>query len=122
MTVSAVAFALRSVVDPTLPATAGTMAPVTVRTEPGTIVDARYPAAVGAGNVEVSQRVADVCAGRSRPAVPRPGRRGVAGDDEQRARRRRGPDGHWVYYETVGGGQGGRPPRPGAPGAGRCRA
>ena len=27
----------------------------------GSIVAARFPAAVGAGNVEVSQRVADVC-------------------------------------------------------------
>jgi N-methylhydantoinase B/oxoprolinase/acetone carboxylase alpha subunit len=60
---------------------------------------------VGAGNVEVSQRVADVClaalAGPCGPRVPAAGQGtmnnllvGGAG---------------WVYYETVAGGQGGRP-------------
>lgn len=113
VTESAVAFVLRAVVDPTLPATAGAMVPVTVRTVPGTLVDASYPAAVGAGNVEVSQRVADVAARALAAAVP--DRVGAAsqgtmnnvliGGD--------GPGGPWVYYETVAGGQGGRPPRPG---------
>ena len=55
--------ALRSAVDPTLPANGGAMRPVTVRAPAGSIVAARPPAAVGAGNVEVSQRVADVCLG-----------------------------------------------------------
>ena len=36
----------------------------------GTVVAARSPAAVGAGNVEVSQRVADVCLGALAQAVP----------------------------------------------------
>ena len=63
VTVSAVAFAVRAALDPTLPANAGTLAPVHVVAPAGTIVDARPPAAVGAGNVEVSQRVADVCFG-----------------------------------------------------------
>jgi N-methylhydantoinase B/oxoprolinase/acetone carboxylase alpha subunit len=117
VTESAVAFAVRSVIDPGLPATAGTMAPVSIITEPGTLVDARYPAAVGAGNVEVSQRVVDVVCRALAAALP--DRVGAAsqgtmnnvliGGD--------GPGGHWVYYETVAGGQGGRPPRPGVPGA-----
>ena len=89
VTVSAVAFALRSVIDPTLPANDGAMAPVRCVTGPATIVDARYPAAVGAGNVEVSQRVADVRAGRSRSPCRDRRRRRVAGHDEQRADRRR---------------------------------
>ena len=110
VTVSAVGFALRAVVDPTIPANGGALRPVHVIAPPGTIVAARPPAAVGAGNVEVSQRVADVCFGALAAGRARPGRRGVAGDDEQRADRRR--DG-WVYYETVGGGQGGRPVRRG---------
>ena len=37
---------------------------------PGSIVAATFPAAVGAGNVEVSQRVADVCLGALAQAVP----------------------------------------------------
>ena len=117
VTVSAVAFALRSVVDPGLPATDGTMVPVTVRTEPGTIVDARFPAAVGAGNVEVSQRVADVVCRAL--ALAAPDRVGAAsqGTMNNVLIGGAGPAGHWVYYETVGGGQGGRPPQPGRAGA-----
>ena len=112
VTVSAVAYALRSAVDPTIPANGGAMRPVRVVVPPGTIVAARPPAAVGAGNVEVSQRVADVCLACTGRAVPGPraGRR--PGHDEQPARRR----GRWVYYETVAGGQGGRPNAPGMSG------
>ena len=66
VTVSAVAFALRCATDPTIPANGGAMRPVVVDAPPGSIVAAEYPAAVGAGNVEVSQRVADVCWARSR--------------------------------------------------------
>src|SRR5205814_201899 len=74
--------------------------------------------AVGAGNVEVSQRVADVCLQALAQFAPErvgagnqgtmnnvliggPGRLGVPG---------------WVYYETIGGGQGGRPGRAGMSG------
>jgi N-methylhydantoinase B/oxoprolinase/acetone carboxylase alpha subunit len=124
VTLSSVAFALRSVVDPTLPGNAGTMVPVTVHTEPGSIVDARYPAAVGAGNVEVSQRVVDVVTRALAEAVPHRvpaasqgtmnnvlvGGSGVGGSGDGAAT-------GWVYYETVAGGQGGRPPRPGVTGA-----
>ena len=120
VTESAVAYVVRSVLDPTLPANAGVMRPVRVVTAEGSVVDARFPVAVGAGNVEVSQRVVDVCcralAEVLRGQVPAAsqgtmnnlliGGPGVGS----------GPDGEaepWVYYETVGGGQGGRPPRPG---------
>ena len=77
VTVSAVAFALRSATDPTIPANGGAMRPVTIVAPPGTLVAARPPAAVGAGNVEVSQRVADVCLGAL--AQARPDRVGAAG-------------------------------------------
>ena len=105
VTVSAVAYALRSAVDPTIPANGGAMRPVRVVAPPGSIVAALPPAAVAAGNVEVSQRVADVClaalAGPCPDTVPAAGQGTmnnllVGGDG-------------WVYYETVAGGQGGRP-------------
>ncbi|MEO7555694.1 MAG: hydantoinase B/oxoprolinase family protein, partial [Acidimicrobiales bacterium] len=63
VTVSCVAFALRAALDPTLPSNGGAMRPVRVIVAEGSILNARFPAAVGAGNVEVSQRVADVCLG-----------------------------------------------------------
>jgi N-methylhydantoinase B len=110
VTVSAVAFALRSVVDPTIPANGGALLPVRVIARPGTIVAAQPPVAVGAGNVEVSQRVADVCLGALAQAAP--DRVGAASQGTMN-NVLVGGDG-WVYYETIAGGQGGRPgPRPG---------
>ena len=117
VTVSAVAFVLRAVIDPGLPANAGVMAPVAVRTRPGTIVDAQYPAAVGAGNVEVSQRVADVVARALAMAVPGAVPAASQGTMNNVLIGGVGPGDTWVYYETVAGGQGGRPPRPGQQGA-----
>ncbi len=108
VTVSAVAWALRSVVDPTIPANGGALRPVHVVAPIGSVVAARPPAAVGAGNVEVSQRVADVCLGAL--AGPCPGRVGAAGQGTMNNLLIGGAG--WVTYETIAGGQGGRPPRP----------
>jgi N-methylhydantoinase B/oxoprolinase/acetone carboxylase alpha subunit len=109
VTVSAVAFAVRAATDPTIPANGGALRPVNVITEPGSIVAARPPVAVGAGNVEVSQRVADVCLGALAQALP--GRIGAAGQGTMN-NVLIGGDG-WVYYETLAGGQGGRPGKAG---------
>jgi N-methylhydantoinase B/oxoprolinase/acetone carboxylase alpha subunit len=87
------------------------MRPVEVVAPAGSLVAARPPAAVGAGNVEVSQRVADVCLGAL--AEPCSARVPAAGQGTMN-NLLIGGDG-WVYYETVAGGQGGRPPRPGQP-------
>jgi N-methylhydantoinase B/oxoprolinase/acetone carboxylase alpha subunit len=113
VTASAVAWALRSVLDPTIPANGGALRPVTIVAPPGTVVSARPPVAVGAGNVEVSQRVADVCLGALAQAVPE---RVPAASQGTMNNLLVGGDG-WVSYETIGGGQGGRPPRPGIAGA-----
>jgi N-methylhydantoinase B/oxoprolinase/acetone carboxylase alpha subunit len=113
VTVSAVAFAIRAATDPTVPANGGALRPVRVVTVPGTVVAAVPPVAVGAGNVEVSQRVADVCLGALAQAAP--DRLGAAGQGTMNnvllggAGARGAPDGAWVYYETIGGGQGARP-------------
>jgi N-methylhydantoinase B/oxoprolinase/acetone carboxylase alpha subunit len=112
VTVSAAVFALRSVLDPSIPANGGALRPVQVMAPEGTIVNARPPAAVGAGNVEVSQRVADVCLGALAQVVP--DRVGAA---SQGTMNNVLLGGHgWVYYETLGGGQGGRPSGPGMSG------
>jgi N-methylhydantoinase B/oxoprolinase/acetone carboxylase alpha subunit len=113
VTMSAVAFALRCATDPTIPANGGAMRPVHVFAPPGTVVAARPPVAVGAGNVEVSQRVADVCLG----ALAATGGADHLGAASQGTMNNvlAGGDG-WVYYETVGGGQGGRPDAPGMSG------
>ncbi len=112
VTVSAVAFAVRAATDPTIPANGGALRPVSVVAPPGSLVAARPPAAVGAGNVEVAQRVADVCLRALAEAAP--GRLGAGGQGTMNNLILGGASG-WVYYETVGGGQGGRPPRPDGP-------
>jgi len=112
VTVSAVAFALRSATDPTIPANGGSLRPVRVVAPSGTVVAAQPPAAVGAGNVEVSQRVADVCLGALAQAVP--DRVGAASQGTMNNVLIGGNG--WVYYETIAGGQGGRPRRAGMSG------
>jgi N-methylhydantoinase B/oxoprolinase/acetone carboxylase alpha subunit len=112
VTVSAVAFAVRAATDPSIPANGGALRPVRVVAPAGTIVAARPPAAVGAGNVEVSQRVADVCLRVLAEAAP--DRVGAAGQGTMNNVMIGGRG--WVYYETVGGGQGGRPGRAGMSG------
>ncbi|MEN3271602.1 MAG: N-methylhydantoinase [Actinomycetota bacterium] len=109
VTVSSVSFALRSATDPTIPANGGAMRPVHVMTRPGSIVAAMPPAAVGAGNVEVSQRVADVCLGALAQVAP--DRVGAASQGTMNNVLIGGRS--FVYYETIGGGQGGRPSGPG---------
>ncbi|CAN5672514.1 hydantoinase B/oxoprolinase family protein [soil metagenome] len=105
VTVSAVAFALRSATAPTMPANGGAMEPVKIVAPQGSIVAATPPVAVGAGNVEVSQRVADVCLGALAQIVP--DRVGAASQGTMNNVLIGGAG--WVYYETVAGGQGGRP-------------
>lgn len=112
VTVSAVAFALRAALDPTIPANGGSFRAVEVVAPAGSIVAAQPPAAVGAGNVEVSQRVADVCLGALAQIVP--GRVGAASQGTMNNLLIGGTG--WVYYETVGGGQGGSPLGPGMSG------
>jgi N-methylhydantoinase B len=103
VTRSACYFVVRCVTDPDAPASGGAFAPVTVRAPVGTIVNARPPAAVAAGNVETSSRIADLvflAFGRAIP-VPAQGQgtmnNVVIGNDE------------FTYYETIGGGQGACP-------------
>ncbi len=88
------------------------MRPVRVIAPPGSIVAAQFPAAVGAGNVEVSQRVADVCLRVLADVVP--DRVGAASQGTMNNLLIGGSG--WVYYETIGGGQGGRPGRAGMSG------
>jgi N-methylhydantoinase B/oxoprolinase/acetone carboxylase alpha subunit len=85
---------------------------VRVVAPPGTVVAALPPAAVAAGNVEVSQRVADVCLGALAQALP--GRVAAAGQGTMNNVIVGGSG--WVYYETVAGGQGARPGRDGMSG------
>jgi 5-oxoprolinase (ATP-hydrolysing) len=107
VTESAVAYAIRVATDPTIPANGGALRPVHVVTRPGTVVDAQPPAAVGAGNVEVSQRVADACLGALAAAAP--DRVPAAGQGTMNNVILGSSAAGFVLYETLAGGQGGGP-------------
>ena len=83
-----------------IPQNAGVYAPLTIVAPEGSLVNARSPAAVVAGNVETSQRIADTVLLALGQAIDVPAQGqgtmnnlviGGAG---------------WTYYETIGGGQG----------------
>jgi N-methylhydantoinase B len=105
VTRSCLYYAVRVATDPTIPANGGCYRPLSLTTQSGTIVDAERPAAVAAGNVETSQRIADALLGALAQAAPD---RVAAASQGTMNNVLIGND-DFAYYETVGGGQGGRP-------------
>ncbi|HET9214015.1 MAG TPA: hydantoinase B/oxoprolinase family protein [Gaiellaceae bacterium] len=103
VTRSASYFVVRCIADPDVPASGGAFAPVTVRAPEGSLVNARPPAAVVAGNVETSSRIADVLfrAFGQAVAVPAQGQGTMNNLTFGNAR--------FTYYETIAGGQGACP-------------
>jgi len=103
VTKSAAFFAVRVLTDPDAPPSAGAHRPIEVLAPAGSLLNAEFPAAVAAGNVETSSRVADLviaALGQARPA-PAQGQGTMnnltlANED-------------FTYYETLGGGQGACP-------------
>jgi N-methylhydantoinase B len=111
ITVSAVYYVFRAIVEADVPASAGVLEPVEVIAPPGTIVNARPPAAVAAGNVETSQRIVDVLLRALAPALP-----GLVPADSQGTMNNLTIGGvdprtgaQFAYYETIAGGMGARP-------------
>ncbi len=100
VTRSACYFALRVLLPDDVPANTGTYAPLTIAAPEGSVVNARPPHAVVAGNVETSQRVADtVLAALAAVADVPAGGQGTMNNVVIGGR-------GWTYYETIGGGQG----------------
>ena len=110
VTRSACLFALRVLLPPDVPINAGSAAPLDVSVPEGSLVDARHPTAVVAGNVETSQRIADVVLAALGEAVELP----AAGQGTMNNLIIGGTD--WTYYETIGGGQGASRTGPGPSG------
>jgi N-methylhydantoinase B len=100
VTRSACLFALRVLLPDDVPTNAGVAQVLEVAATPGSLVHARHPAAVVAGNVETSQRIADVVLDALRRVVDLP----AAGQGTMNNTILGGTD--WTYYETIGGGQG----------------
>ncbi len=111
--VAAVAYVFRCLMPPQVPACAGSLRAVRVTAPEGCLVNARPPAAVAAGNVETSMRIVDAVCGALAQAVPEQVAAASQGTMNNLAMGRLGADG-WDYYETVAGGMGAGPHRPGA--------
>ncbi|HEY7965470.1 MAG TPA: hydantoinase B/oxoprolinase family protein [Solirubrobacteraceae bacterium] len=98
VTRSACYFAVRVLSDPGTPANAGANRPVDVVAAEGSLLNARRGAAVAAGNVETSSRVADLVLGAFGRALGQGTMNNLTLGNER-----------FSYYETIGGGQGACP-------------
>ena len=105
----------RCLITEDVPFTAGLTRPLDVRAPEGTVVNARPPAAMAAGNVETSQRIVDVLLGALAKAAPdlvpaassgTMNNLSLGGWDPERGR-------PFAYYETIAGGMGASATGPG---------
>jgi len=118
VTMSAVLYVFRSLIEEDIPFNTGLMRPLTIKALEGSVVNAQYPAATAGGNVETSQRIVDVLLGALSQALPDKIPAASSGtmnnvafggyDPERRQ--------NFAYYETIGGGMGGSPHLPGLSG------
>jgi len=95
VTRSACLFALRVLTDPDIPPTAGAYRPLRLRVPEGCLLNATPGAAVAAGNVETSSRVADLVLSAFGGAQGQGTMNNLTLGNES-----------FSYYETLGGGQG----------------
>jgi N-methylhydantoinase B len=111
ITRSACYYLARCLVEEEIPTNAGCFAPVTVIAPVGTVVNARFPAAVAGGNVETSQRITDVLLRAlvqitpdRAPALSQGTMNNltIGGWNPEQNR-------NYAYYETIAGGAGASP-------------
>ena len=115
VTASAVFYVFRCLLREDVPATGGLLRPIRIIAPEGTVVNARLPAAMAAGNVETSQRITDVLLGALAQAAPERipaassgtmNNLSLGGWDARRQRR-------FAWYETIAGGMGASAAHPG---------
>jgi N-methylhydantoinase B len=115
ITYSAAFYAFRCLLGEDVPACAGLMIPIELRAPEGSVVNARPPAAVAAGNVETSQRIVDVILRALAGALP--GRIPAASSGTMNnvsfggilPKHNSATGEPFAYYETIAGGMGARP-------------
>lgn len=108
VTRAAAVFVLRTLLDADVPTNDGIARALELIVPEGSAINARWPAAVAAGNVEMSQRVTDTIFAALADAgvdVPAQGQ-GTMNNITFGGR-------GWTFYETLGGGQGGSSRGPG---------
>ena len=104
VTRAAAVFALRTLLDDDVPTNDGVARAITLVLPDRSAINAAWPAAVAAGNVEMSQRVADtILAALGDAGVD------VAAQGQGTMNNVTFGGAGWTFYETLGGGQGGSP-------------
>jgi N-methylhydantoinase B len=118
ITYSATFYVFRCLLGEDVPACAGLMEPVEVRAPEGSVVNARPPAAVAAGNVETAQRITDVLLRALAKALPHQIPAASSGTMNNLSFGGRDPRSGetFAYYETIAGGMGARPSQDGLSG------
>lgn len=115
---AATLYALKAALAPELPMTEGLLRVVHMTAPKGCLLNPNRPAPVGVGNTETSQRIADVVLKALTQVLP--GRIPAAGCGSMNNVAIGGihpaTGQPWTFYETIGGGMGGRPDRDGVDG------
>jgi N-methylhydantoinase B/oxoprolinase/acetone carboxylase alpha subunit len=110
VTLSACLYCFRCLIEEDVLYNAGVARPLRILAPLGSIVNATRPCAVAGGNVETSQRITDVVLGALSPALPK--RVPAASQGTMNNVTLGGLDprtsARFAYYETLGGGMGGR--------------
>ncbi|MFK5912903.1 MAG: hydantoinase B/oxoprolinase family protein [Woeseiaceae bacterium] len=101
---AAVYYVFRCLMPKQTPACAGTFRPITLSAPEGSLVNAKRPAAVAAGNVETSTRLVDVVMGALAKALPN--KIPAASHGSMNNLAMGSVTEGWDYYETMGGGMG----------------
>lgn len=107
VTIAAVLYVFRCLIGDDVPFTTGILRPIRILAPEGTVVNARLPAAMAAGNVETSQRITDVILGALSKAAP--DRIPAASSGTMNNLSLGGSDLRgrpFAYYETIAGGMG----------------
>lgn len=114
VTAAGVLYAFRCLMPDAVPGCAGAFHDIELAVPEGSLLNARRPAAVAAGNVETSMRVVDAVLGALARALPDEIPAASHGGMNNLALGWHEGERPWDYYETMGGGLGGGPARAGA--------
>ena len=95
VTMAAVLYVFRCLVDADIPLNEGCLAPMDIIVPEGSMLNPRYPAAVVSGNVETSQLITDALLGAL----------SVAGASQGSANNFTFGNARYQYYETIAGGE-----------------
>jgi len=103
---AAVYYCFYCLMPPQIPACAGSFRSIKLRVPKGCLINANYPAAVAAGNVETSTRLVDVVLGALARTLPEKIPAASHGSMNNIAMGANTASLRWDYYETLAGGMG----------------